>query len=141
MMDSIRTMVQDVMDYGRITKVVEINGIEFKLATLNTNDSILASTIDNIEEMKEEFGEDVVGFKDAFTKGRVVSLLSFAIVEMNGIHPTEATGEERMKDLKEFRSVLRSLPTNVIDEIAKVYFELEAESKKVFEDVEDVVGK
>lgn len=141
MMDSIRTMVQDVMDYGRLTKVVEINGIEFKLATLNTNDSILASTIDNIEEMKEEFGEDVVGFKDAFAKGRVVSLLSFAIVEMNGIHPTEATGEQRMKDLKEFRSTLRSLPTNVIDELAKVYFELEADSKKVFEDVEDVVGK
>lgn len=140
-MDSIRTMVQDVIDYGKLTKEVEINGITFKLATLNTNDAILASTIDNIEEMREEYGEDVASFKSAFTKGQVVSLLSFAIVEMNGVRPTEKEGVERMKDLKEFRSVLRGLPTKLIDELSKVYFELEEEAKKEYEDIEGVVGK
>lgn len=145
-MSLLKETIQSLAKKGKIEKEVTLHGMKIILGTLSTEEQILSESIVSHKSLREKYNADQDSFmtlQDTLLKHRSVSILCFAIKSIDEKQPVDTSKnlEEQFKERLEFRDELLELDANTIDFLLKEYNVLMDENKKVYEDLNENLGK
>ena len=144
MFDELDGIVESLMNYGDVTRKVEIGNVEFVIKPLTSEEVLLANSTNALKELQDELKEEELqAFNDVFSTSRLIAIASFYVVEVNGIviHKAEDDMNTKVKKAKEFRKKLRKMPPPVLDKLVQEHAKVLEERSKVYENIEEFAGK
>lgn len=142
---SIKNIIKELSETGRITQEVTVQGVVFTLKGLSTEEQLLSESISSLDSFKDKYkaSGDISSYADTISKVRNLSLLTFLIRSIDGIPVVDETLSlpKQFKERLDFRDDLSSLAPAMVDALLIGYDKLVEKNKTLYSDVRDNLGK
>lgn len=144
---TISNMISSLATTGTFEDTVTVGDVTFEISVLDTNDSILADALSDVEEVHKrlagEKSDALNVYNYSFETVRSATRMAIFIRSMNGEVPvkTEGTEAEYIKSIQEFRYELLRLDGVIMDKINQKYNKLLEARSKFFDTPEETLKK